>query len=172
MNSSGPRAVKLGHVISCAGCEETIKHLDQTRHQTRTGATCKGIAVLAFPLPWTQPPLTQNELRRRGHWSVEAAQKKQALHDAGWAIRSLRIDPITIPVQARLVWRIPNRRHRDPDGLAPTMKVVLDALVQQGVLPGDDWRHVPETSQRIEPPALGPAMWFELQPDIPRSPDQ
>ncbi len=48
------------------------------------------------------------------------------------------------------VWVEPDRR-RDPDGIAGGgRKVVLDGLVQAGVLPGDGWDHVSGWSDHFE----------------------
>jgi hypothetical protein len=45
----------------------------------------------------------------------------------------------------------------------PTLKVVEDALVLEGVLPDDSWVCVPSATCRIhEPDGIGPAMWVEL----------
>lgn len=45
-------------------------------------------------------------------------------------------------VYLRFGWAEPNTR-RDPDNFcAGGRKVVLDALVRAGVLPGDGWKHV------------------------------
>lgn len=47
-------------------------------------------------------------------------------------------------------WVEPNMK-RDPDGIAGGgRKVVLDGLVQAGVLPGDGWAHVAGWSDRFE----------------------
>jgi crossover junction endodeoxyribonuclease RusA len=68
-----------------------------------------------------------------------------------------------------LHWQMPDRRRRDGDGAAPTLKVVLDALVAEGVLPDDSWIHVPHSGVTCHPPVKGQpgALWLELtDPDV------
>lgn len=113
-------------------------------------------------LPWPIAPLTQNQLRRL-HPLREAALKKTALNEARWAIRAAKPTPL-IYADVVLHWRMPDRRRRDGDGAAPTLKVVLDALVKEGVLPEDSWvcvRHSGVTTHAPEPGMPG-GMWLEL----------
>lgn len=118
------------------------------------------LTTLTVPLPWTKPPLGANDRndRRTGGYRKIAAAKEQA----GWAIKAAHIHPI-VGANIVLHWLIPNRGRRDPDNLAPTMKVCLDALVAQGILPDDSWVHVPAATCRIHPPdGLPAAMWLTL----------
>ena len=69
-----------------------------------------------------------------------------------------------IGAEVTLHFRPKDKRRRDADGLAPTLKVVLDALVTEGVLPDDSWVHVPAATCRIHPPNGEPAaMWLTLE---------
>jgi crossover junction endodeoxyribonuclease RusA len=71
-----------------------------------------------------------------------------------------------------LHWQMPDRRRRDGDGAAPTLKVVLDALVAEGVLHDDSWIHVPHSGVTCHPPVKGQpgALWLELtDPDAEES---
>ncbi|HET9828999.1 MAG TPA: hypothetical protein VFQ11_10875, partial [Nocardioidaceae bacterium] len=113
-------------------------------------------------LPWCTPPLTQNQLRRM-HPLAEASAKKAALKDARWAIRAARLTPM-LGANVVLHWRMPDRRRRDGDGAAPTLKVVLDALVAEGVIPDDSFVHVPFSGIRCHPPRPGipGGMWLEI----------
>jgi crossover junction endodeoxyribonuclease RusA len=120
-----------------------------------------------IPLPWKAAPLTQNGLRRMHH-HAEAKAKRAALAEARWAIRAERLElmPGAIVI---LHWQMPDRRRRDGDGAAPTLKVVLDALVAEGVLPDDSWIHVPHSGVTCHPPVKGQpgALWLELtDPDV------
>lgn len=113
---------------------------------------------------WPTPPITQNQLRRMNHWD-EARAKKNAIAEARWAIKAARPTPMTEAL-VRLNYRPGTRRLCDADGLAPTLKVFLDALVQEGVLLDDNYLYVPESSIRIWGPAKGMpgAMWADLVP--------
>lgn len=113
-----------------------------------------------IPLPWTSPPLRQND---RQHHMVKAKAFATALEQARWAIRAAKPTPV-IGADVTLHYRVPDQRIRDSDGIAPTLKVVLDALVAEQIIPRDDWVHVPHSGQTIHPPtAEGPAMWVTLE---------
>lgn len=113
-----------------------------------------------IPLTWDRPPLSLND---RGHWRVRAKHTAQVREQARWSIRSARPAP-RATAAVTLVWRVPDNRRRDLDNLSATLKPTIDALVDEGVLPDDDWRHVTRATCRIEPPdkELGVAMWLEL----------
>jgi crossover junction endodeoxyribonuclease RusA len=116
--------------------------------------------VTTIPLPWSKPPLTGN--RTRGNPYARANEVKAAKIEAGAAIRHAKAQPM-VGAEVTLHFRPKDRRRRDADGLAPTLKVCLDALVLHHVLPDDSWVHVPAATCRIHPPNGQPAaMWLEL----------
>ena len=123
---------------------------------------CDGAPVGDVALPWPTAPLTQNQLRRM-HPLREAALKRTALSEARWAIRAAKPTPL-IYADVTLHWRMPDKRRRDGDGAAPTLKVVLDALVHEGVLPEDSWVCVRHSGVTTHPPVKGMpgAMWLTL----------
>ncbi len=137
---------------------------ESLRERCRAAAGRRGSAasagqdrVTAIPLPWVRPPLTGND---RGHtrYSPFVRVKGEALV----AIRAARVEP-RATAGVTLHWLIPDRRRRDADNLAPTLKACGDALVAAGVLPDDGWQHVPIAACRIHPPDGTPArMWLEL----------
>ena len=116
---------------------------------------------ITIPLPWPKPPLTGN--RTRGNPYARANEVKAAKGEAQWAVKSARLRPI-VGADVTLHFRPKNRQRRDADGLAPTLKVCLDALVAEGVLPDDSWVEVPRIAIEIHPPEKGqpPALWIEL----------
>lgn len=111
-------------------------------------------------LPWSKPPLAQND---RQHHMVKAKAFAKALEEARAAIRQARTLPV-VGANVTLHYRVKDRRRRDPDGIAPTLKACLDALVAEGVLPDDSWVCVPAVTCRIHPPIrdMPPAMWLTL----------
>lgn len=117
--------------------------------------------TVVIPLPWPKPPLSQNDRdeRKRGGARKIADAKRDACH----AIRAADIRPIVGAV-VTLHYRVADRIRRDADNLAVVLKVCQDALVLEGVLPRDDWVHVPHSGQRIHPPEPGQpsALWLEL----------
>jgi len=120
--------------------------------------------MTAIELPmWPMPPLTQNGLRRM-HFQAEAKAKAKALTEARWAIRAARL-PLMAGANVVLHWRMPDKRRRDGDGAAPTLKVCLDALVHEGVLHDDSWVEVPHSGITCHPPTPGQpgAMWLTVE---------
>lgn len=116
--------------------------------------------MTVIPLPWSKPPLTGN--RTRGNPYARANEVKAAKTDARLTIAAYSVRPM-VGAEVTLHLRQKDRRRRDADGLAPTLKVCLDALVEEGVLPDDSWVHVPAATCRIHPPNGEPAaMWLEL----------
>ena len=115
---------------------------------------------MIVPLPWDKPPLTGN--RTRGNPYARANEVRAAKDQAIVAVARVARTPL-VAAEVTLHMRMADRRRRDADGLAPTLKVCLDALVAQGVLPDDSWVHVPAATCRIHPPNGEPAaMWLEL----------
>lgn len=114
------------------------------------------------PLNWPKPPLTQNQVRRQ-HYYAEAAAKKQAITEARWAIRAAKVTPMA-EANVRLHYRPGTKRLCDADGLGPTLKVALDALVAEEIVLDDNYLYVPEASIRIHKPLTGlpGALWLEL----------
>jgi Holliday junction resolvase RusA-like endonuclease len=112
------------------------------------------------PLPWTNPPLSGN--RTRGNPHARANEVKHAKEQAQWAIRAARL-PRLAGAELTLCFRVATKHRRDADNLAPTLKVVQDALVAEGVLHDDSWVCVPSATCRILPPnGDGAAMWLEI----------
>ncbi len=116
-----------------------------------------------IPLPWVKPPITLNPGLRASNPHVKAAKVRDAKAEAGWAIRAAKT-PALIGCNITLHYRVPDRRRRDADNLAATLKVCQDALVDVGVLHEDSWITVPSATCRIHAPSAdGPALWLELE---------
>ena len=117
--------------------------------------------MTTVPLPWSKPPLTGN--RTRGNPYARANEVKAAKDAAIYAVRVAKVASV-VGAEVTLHFRPKDKRRRDADGLAPTLKVCLDALVAEGVLPDDSWVHVPAATCRIHPPNGEPAaMWLEME---------
>lgn len=117
-----------------------------------------------IPLPWLNPPLSGN--RVRGNPFVAAKKTETALEQARWAIKAKchHAYDEQAPVEVELHFRVKDYRRRDADNLYPTLKVVQDALVQEGVLLDDGWQHVRRASVEIhEPNGEAPAMWLVIR---------
>lgn len=101
-------------------------------------------------LPWSRPPSTSNDQRRRGHWSQQAAAKREVTDGVAWLARIQHL-PRMRRVAVMVTWWPPDRRRRDTDGLAPFVKACLDGIVQAGVLEDDHAGIVPSVTLRVGP---------------------
>lgn len=117
------------------------------------------------PLPWVKPPVpTLNAGLRSSSVHAKAGTVRAAKSQAGQAIRRSRVPKGIAGVELTLHYRVPDRRRRDADNLAPTLKVCQDALVATGVIFEDSWITVPSATCRIHPPTdEGPALWLEIE---------
>lgn len=117
-----------------------------------------------IPLPWAKPPITLNPGLRSSNVHAKAAGVRTAKGEALGAIVAAGT-PKGIPgIEITLHYRVPDRRRRDADNLAATLKVCQDALVAAGVIHEDSWVTVPSATCRIHPPsAEGPALWLTLE---------
>lgn len=116
--------------------------------------------ILTIPLPWTNSPVNLND--RDQHY-VKAKKVAAALAEARGAVAAAKV-PAVERGEVVLHLQLKDRRRRDADNLAGTLKVVQDALVQEGVLVDDGWQHVPFSGQKIHgPKPSAPArMWIEI----------
>jgi hypothetical protein len=121
------------------------------------------------PLLWDKPPLTANQIRKMHHMA-EASTKAVMLTQAIWSISQLDLTRRTYDrAVVVLHWRMGDKRRRDGDGAAPTLKVCLDALVQEGIVPDDSWQYVVHSGITTHAPVPGKpgAMWLSIS-----SPDE
>lgn len=85
----------------------------------------------------------------RGHWAKRSGTIRN-LRTLGRAeavrqLQGLRLDRARIEM-----WlTFPDHRRRDVGNLAPTAKALVDGLVDAGLLPDDDWRHLVGPDLRI-----------------------
>lgn len=125
--------------------------------------------MTTIPLPWPRPPLTSN--RVRGNVYARNAEVAAVHVETRWAIAAVK-PTIAPPCEITLHYRPATRHRRDPDGLYPTAKAVIDALVKADVgLPDDGWEHVRAVTCRIHPPTSEPAaMWLTASPSTEETP--
>lgn len=155
----------MTHSIDCPRCHrgfDTLPPHGETHASKVGGKPCKGRPVLSIGLPWSDA-LTQNQLRRMHH-HAERRAKDALMTPARWAIRAARLAPIEQTVQVVLHWRPADNRLRDADGIAPTLKVAIDALRHEHVLAEDHARLVPFSGSHIHParPGMPSVMWVEI----------
>lgn len=110
-------------------------------------------ALWHLTLPWERPPILANDT---GKLAAQMSVKRRTRDDMAQVARSLRIQPVRVPVAALLTWYRRTERVADSDNIAPTLKRVLDGLVLAGVLAGDTPQYVPLTMQRVIPRTHNP----------------
>ncbi|NUR16690.1 MAG: hypothetical protein HOQ13_10305 [Dermatophilaceae bacterium] len=116
--------------------------------------------MIRIDLPWRTPPLRANDRRS---WPAQHRAFQQALTEARWAVKAAKPTPV-VGANVTLHYRPATRRRQDADGIAPSLKPCLDALVLEGVLPDDSWVHVTRTAQEFHEPDGDAAMWLTLTP--------
>ncbi|WP_447973932.1 hypothetical protein [Nitrospira sp. Kam-Ns4a] len=89
-------------------------------------------------------------------WNAYAVLKRRWEQELVHWIHCARLRPVPRAF-VQFVWREPTRR-RDPDNIAAGgRKLVLDALVAAGILPGDGWAAIQGWSDRFivgDPPGV------------------
>ena len=113
-------------------------------------------------LPYTAPPLRDNDRR---HWADKHKRTAILRRDA-YTIALAMNRAGELPhglgrVRIVLVWRPAVNRRRDQLSIAPTLKPLVDGLVDYGLIPDDDTEHC-ELSCRIEPVAKPARLWLEI----------
>lgn len=97
--------------------------------------------VVPGPLPGLNELVAVAKRRARNGWNGYAAVKRRWTARVAAAVRRAR-PPRFLRAVIEFLWVEASRR-RDPDNVAAGgRKIVLDALVAAGVLPGDGWRAV------------------------------
>jgi len=105
-------------------------------------ACCDIDHKMRFTIPGRLPGLNEIGNANRTHWAVGAKQKKDAQEIVCAAILAAKLRPVTdYPVTLLIVWYERDRR-RDKDNVQSAVKVILDALVEMGIIKGDAWKYV------------------------------
>lgn len=94
------------------------------------------VVPLVFDLDFTyrRPPLTAN---KKPHWRERARLTRQTRTDAIFLARAARI-PDLGRIHVSLIWYVADRRRRDGgENVAPTLKPMIDGLVDAGVVIDD-----------------------------------
>jgi crossover junction endodeoxyribonuclease RusA len=110
-------------------------------------------------LPMLAPPLRDNQ---RLHWAVKARITAQLRRDMPTLARAAGVPTGLGRVLIVLHWQPKLCRGRDQLSIAPTLKPLVDGLVDYGLVPDDTTAYVDLTC-RIEP--LGPkaAVWLTIE---------
>jgi hypothetical protein len=85
---------------------------------------------------------------RDGHWARRKRVTGNLRTTAGWLARHQGI-PSLRRAHVVAVYEPPDRRRRDPGNLYPSFKACIDGLIDAGVLPDDDAKHLDGPDPRI-----------------------
>lgn len=111
-------------------------------------------------LPYASPPLRDND---RMHWAKKANITKM-LRQAAFVLAVNALPPLPIRadrVSVTLHWQPATNRRRDQLSIAPTLKPLVDGLVDARLISDDDTEHC-ELSCRIEPVAKPARLWLTI----------
>ena len=95
--------------------------------------------VYRLDLPFTRPPLTDND---RMHHMVKARKVAELREQVAWLAVAQRLPRGLEAVNVTFHWAPGSNRRRDVLSAAPTVKPLLDGLVDFGLVPDDDVKHV------------------------------
>jgi hypothetical protein len=77
---------------------------------------------------------------KRRKWNAYAAMKAEHGKTIGWYIKAAKLRPVQ-RASFHFTWYLPDSR-RDPDNIAAAKKFILDALVDQKIIPTDSQKAV------------------------------
>jgi len=105
--------------------------------------TDTALFTTTFEFPWTSPPLTLNK-----RWPHPAVMWRTTRDVRALMHARARHIPELDRIDVRLVWVVADRRRRDGINATPTLKALVDGLVDAEVIPDDTPAylsdHIPE----------------------------
>lgn len=107
------------------------------------------MTTVTIPVHLRDEALTAN---RRVHWRVRHTRTK-ALRTKSAALHRGVPQMDRAHLTVTVTW--PDRRRRDAENLAPTLKALIDGAVDAGVLPDDNDRHRVGPDWRVSPALSG-----------------
>ena len=94
-----------------------------------------------FFIPYVFPSMNKVIDNTKQHWSKYSKKKKLYQDKVCWVIRATRLKPMKC-IDLSFIWHEKNRR-RDPDNIGGFgRKVIIDALVDMGIIETDGWAGV------------------------------
>lgn len=105
------------------------------------GAAMTGTLTIVLPgiPPGPNTTVRRHHMANRG---VFNRWRDDTMMVAGEAMRQASWEPPVGPCRVTALFCYTDRRRRDPDNAAASLKPVMDGLVAAGVLVDDDFRHV------------------------------
>ena len=91
-------------------------------------------------------PTTYMTMNDRDHWRAKAAKVKRWRWHTAYVARGLfHLAGPRTPSALSFVFEVPDRRRRDPHNYYPTIKAIVDGLVDAGLWPDDTPEYVSTT---------------------------
>lgn len=101
----------------------------------------------SFEIPGRLPGLNEYTAACRGNARAGGRMKREAQDAVMWAIKAAKIKPMAGKVNVTCIWVEKNMR-RDKDNIRFGVKFVLDALVETGIIPNDNWTYIGDLVDR------------------------
>jgi len=101
----------------------------------------------------------------KGKYQPYAQMKEHYTTMIGWLAKRL---PKFEKVALIITWYEPNR-HRDPDNIMAGQKFILDGLVESGIIPNDNQKHIQGILHRFAVDRKNPRVEVEIV-DIEKNP--
>ena len=92
------------------------------------------------------PPLRSND---RTHWARRAPLVRAVRETAAWHAKAQKLRPQP-QSDVTLIWHAPARSRSDVGALSPTLKAIIDGLVDAGIWPDDTPKWVRRETVGIE----------------------
>ena len=107
-----------------------------------------------FFIPYVFPSMNKVIDNTKQHWAKYSKKKKLYQEKVCWVIRAVKLKPMG-SVNIELQWHEKNRR-RDPDNIGGFgRKVIIDALVDMGIIKTDGWAGVGKITEDHQIAKLG-----------------
>jgi crossover junction endodeoxyribonuclease RusA len=101
-----------------------------------------------FLLTWAELPLSAN---KHTHHMVVARHRKEIRREVQVRARAAKLPTGLGRVHIILHWAPKDKRRRDTDNMNPSLKPVIDGLVDYGLVPDDNSHHVTSSCEIHEP---------------------
>jgi crossover junction endodeoxyribonuclease RusA len=108
-------------------------------------------------------PAEQLNANHRKHWARKADTTRAWRTAASWAARALKVTPMG-PCTVTVQLDVRGGGRRDPHNWYPTVKAIVDGLVDAGVWPDDTPQWVATTEPELRPVKTQP--WMAIYADV------
>ena len=116
------------------------------------------IQSIEFPAPCK--PLNANA---RDHWAAKAASTKAWRHTAAAHAMHAKIEPVACCGKVTVWFSMPDKRRRDIANLQPTVKAIVDGLVDANVFIDDHDEIVTAQDARRGPQSTDGRVWVRVE---------